>query len=126
MKCNFQNGCTWGSLSLVLKCVPFCRNVWKDPSSFNPERFLTAEGACINRVESEKVLIFGLGKRRCIGEQVARWEVFLFLTTLLQELHFSVPEGLKVDLTPVYGLSMKPKRCEQFQVKVRPPKGINK
>ncbi|XP_060135000.1 cytochrome P450 1A5-like isoform X2 [Zootoca vivipara] len=95
--------------------------LWESPSSFKPERFLTANGKGINRDESEKVLAFGLGKRRCIGEPLARWQVFLFLVTLLQQLQFSVPDGVKVDMTPRYGLSMKHKRCEHFQVKRRFP-----
>lgn len=80
-----------------------------------------ANGKYLNKDESEKVLLFGLGKRRCIGESIARWQVFLFLTTLLQQLQFSVQDGAKVDMTPLYGLSMKHKRCEYFQVKPRPP-----
>ncbi|XP_033016516.1 cytochrome P450 1A5-like [Lacerta agilis] len=95
--------------------------LWESPSSFKPERFLTANGKGVNRDESEKVLAFGLGKRRCIGEPLARWQVFLFLATLLQQLQFSVPDGVEVDMTPRYGLSMKHKRCEHFQVKRRFP-----
>ncbi|KAM6308524.1 cytochrome P450 1A5-like [Aegotheles albertisi] len=95
--------------------------LWKDPLAFNPERFLNAEGTEVNKVDGEKVLIFGLGKRKCIGEPIARWQVFLFLSTLLQQLEFSVREGQKVDMTPIYGLSLKHKRCEHFQVKQRFP-----
>ncbi|KAJ6650392.1 hypothetical protein lerEdw1_010283 [Lerista edwardsae] len=95
--------------------------LWKDPSSFNPERFLMANGKDLNKDEGENVLVFGLGKRRCIGESIGRWQVFLFLTTLLQQLQFSVQDGVKVDMTPLYGLSMKHKRCEYFQVQQRPP-----
>ncbi|KAM6058295.1 cytochrome P450 1A5-like [Chlamydotis macqueenii] len=95
--------------------------LWKDPSTFNPERFLNAEGTEVNKVDGEKVLVFGLGKRKCIGEPIARWQVFLFLSTLLQQLEFSVCNGTKVDMTPIYGLSMKHKRCEHFQVKQRFP-----
>ncbi|XP_032655695.1 cytochrome P450 1A1 isoform X2 [Chelonoidis abingdonii] len=93
--------------------------LWKDPSTFNPERFLKAEGTEVNRAESEKVMTFGLGKRKCIGESIGRWEVFLFLTILLQQLEFSVCDGEKVDITPHYGLTMKHKRCEYFQIKQR-------
>ncbi|KAI6077983.1 cytochrome P450 1A5-like protein [Aix galericulata] len=95
--------------------------LWKDPHVFNPERFLNAEGTEVNKEDGEKVLIFGLGKRRCIGEFIARRQVFLFLTTLLQQLEFSVRAGRKVDMTPRYGLSLKHKRCEHFQVKQRFP-----
>uniref|UniRef100_A0A8D2J176 Cytochrome P450 1A n=1 Tax=Varanus komodoensis TaxID=61221 RepID=A0A8D2J176_VARKO len=93
--------------------------LWKDPSSFSPERFLTAEGTGIDRAKSEKVLVFGLGKRRCIGESIARQEVFLFLASLLHALEFSICDGKPVDLTPCYGLVMKHKRCDRFQVKQR-------
>ncbi|KAJ6664133.1 hypothetical protein lerEdw1_008348, partial [Lerista edwardsae] len=93
--------------------------LWKDPSTFNPERFLTASGTGINRAESEKVLTFGLGKRRCIGESIGKGEVFLFLTTLVQKLEFSVCNRDTVDIVPQYGLTMKHKKCERFQIKVR-------
>ncbi|XP_068267043.1 cytochrome P450 1A5-like [Nyctibius grandis] len=95
--------------------------LWKDPLAFNPERFLNAAGTEVNKVDGEKVLVFGLGKRRCIGEPIARWQVFLFLSTLLQQLEFSVCDSKKVDMTPLYGLSLKHKRCEHFQVKQRFP-----
>ena len=96
-----------------------CRKVWGDPFEFRPERFLTADGTAINKILSEKVMIFGLGKRRCIGEVLAKWKVFLFLAILLQQLEFSVPAGVKVDLTPIYGLTMKHVRCEHVQARPR-------
>lgn len=68
---------------------------------------------------SEKVLLFGLGKRRCIGETIARFEVFLFLAILLQQFEFSILPGVKVDVTPIYGLIMKYPRCEHFRVQKR-------
>ncbi|XP_009695122.1 PREDICTED: cytochrome P450 1A4-like [Cariama cristata] len=95
--------------------------LWKDPSTFNPERFLNAAGTEINKTESDKVMIFGLGKRRCIGESIGRWEVFLFLATMLQQLEFSLRPGEEVDITPQYGLTMKYKKCESFQIKKRFP-----
>ncbi|NWV31849.1 CP1A4 protein, partial [Grantiella picta] len=95
--------------------------LWKDPSAFKPERFLDATGTELNRTESDKVLSFGLGKRRCVGETIGRWEIFLFLSTLLQQLHFSLRPGEPVDITPQYGLTMKYKKCEAFQIKQRFP-----
>lgn len=85
--------------------------LWKDPSSFNPDRFLSADGTELNKVEGEKVLAFGLGKRRCIGEAIGRSEVFLFLAILLQRFKFNSMPGEILDMTPEYGLTMKHKRC---------------
>uniref|UniRef100_A0A8C5JKG6 Cytochrome P450 1A n=1 Tax=Junco hyemalis TaxID=40217 RepID=A0A8C5JKG6_JUNHY len=95
--------------------------LWKEPSAFRPERFLSASGTELNRAEGEKVLAFGLGRRRCLGETIGRWEIFLFLTTLLQQLHFSLRPGEPVDITPQYGLTMKYKKCEAFQIRQRFP-----
>ncbi|XP_066198831.1 cytochrome P450 1A1 isoform X1 [Saccopteryx leptura] len=94
------------------------QKLWDDPSEFRPERFLTPSGT-INKALSEQVVLFGLGKRKCIGETIARLEVFLFLATLLQQVEFSTAPGVKVDMTPTYGLTMKHARCEHFQVQVR-------
>ncbi|XP_070764625.1 cytochrome P450 1A1 isoform X2 [Enoplosus armatus] len=86
--------------------------LWKDPSSFNPDRFLSVDGTELNKLEGEKVMVFGMGKRRCIGEVIARNEVFLFLAIIVQKLHFHVIPGETVDMTPEYGLTMKHKRCQ--------------
>lgn len=85
--------------------------LWKDPSVFNPDRFLTNEGTEVNKVEGEKVAAFGMGKRRCIGEVIARNEVYLFLAILIQKLHFLKVPNQELDMTPEYGLTMKHKRC---------------
>ncbi|EQB78090.1 LOW QUALITY PROTEIN: cytochrome P450 1A2 [Camelus ferus] len=95
------------------------QKLWGDPSEFRPERFLTAYGTAINKTLSEKVILFSMGKRRCIGEVLAKWEIFLFLAILLQQLEFSVPPGVKVDLTPIYGLTMKHARCKHVQARLR-------
>ncbi|XP_017376610.1 cytochrome P450 1A1 isoform X1 [Cebus imitator] len=94
------------------------QKLWVNPSEFLPERFLTPDGG-INKVLSEKVILFGMGKRKCIGETIARWEVFLFLAILLQQVEFSVPPDVKVDMTPIYGLTMKHACCEHFQMQLR-------
>ncbi|XP_071753489.1 cytochrome P450 1A1 [Centroberyx gerrardi] len=86
--------------------------LWKDPSSFNPERFLSADGTELNKLEGEKVTIFGMGKRRCIGEVIARNEVYLFLAILVQRVRFHAVPGEPLDMTPEYGLTMKHKRCQ--------------
>ncbi|XP_036763587.1 cytochrome P450 1A2 [Manis pentadactyla] len=93
---------------------------WGDPDKLRPERFLNADGT-INKTMSEKVVMFGMGKRRCIGEVLAKWEVFLFLAILLQQMEFSVPPGIKVDLTSTFGLTMKHARCEHVQARRRFP-----
>ncbi|XP_055030319.2 cytochrome P450 1A1 [Misgurnus anguillicaudatus] len=95
--------------------------LWKDPSSFNPDRFLSADGTELNKVEGEKVLAFGLGKRRCIGESIGRAEVFLFLAILLQRFKFNSMPGEILDMTPEYGLTMKHKRC---RLRVTPQPGF--
>ncbi|XP_029430341.1 cytochrome P450 1A5 [Rhinatrema bivittatum] len=86
--------------------------LWKDPFTFNPERFLNADRNGLNKTEAEKVVTFGLGKRKCIGENIARLEMFLFLATLLQQLEFDMKDGEKLDMSAEYGLTLKHKRCE--------------
>lgn len=61
-------------------------DVYKDPEKFDPTRFLQNES---KKSKSELPLIFGIGKRSCTGEPLANMEIFLFVTTTLQnfDLH---------------------------------------
>ncbi|XP_040091387.1 cytochrome P450 2D14-like isoform X3 [Oryx dammah] len=74
------------NLSSVLKD----ETVWEKPFRFHPEHFLDAQGCFIKQ---EAFIPFSAGRRACLGEPLARMELFLFFTSLLQHFSFSVPAG---------------------------------
>ncbi|XP_017904335.1 PREDICTED: cytochrome P450 2D14 isoform X2 [Capra hircus] len=74
------------NLSSVLKD----ETVWEKPFCFHPEHFLDAQGRF---VKQEAFIPFSAGRRACLGEPLARMELFLFFTSLLQHFSFSVPAG---------------------------------
>ncbi|XP_075119639.1 cytochrome P450 1A1-like [Leptodactylus fuscus] len=84
------------------------QTVWRDADLFIPERFLDKHGH-IEKSLIDKVFIFGMGVRKCLGEDVARNEMFIFLTSILQHLTLVKDPEADLDLTPVFGLTMKPK-----------------
>ncbi|KAL1260228.1 hypothetical protein QQF64_008055 [Cirrhinus molitorella] len=71
---------------------------WETPWTFNPEHFLDANG---NFKKNPAFIPFSAGKRACVGESLARMELFLFIVSLLQKFSFSSPKGPDgVDLSP--------------------------
>uniref|UniRef100_A0A9J8D1T1 Cytochrome P450, family 2, subfamily Y, polypeptide 3 n=1 Tax=Cyprinus carpio carpio TaxID=630221 RepID=A0A9J8D1T1_CYPCA len=71
---------------------------WETPWTFNPEHFLDANG---NFKKNPAFLPFSAGKRSCVGESLARMELFLFIVSLLQKFSFSSPKGPDgVDTSP--------------------------
>ncbi|XP_071446807.1 methyl farnesoate epoxidase-like [Hetaerina americana] len=64
--------------------------VWGDPEKFRPERFIDGDG---NLQQPDCMIPFGFGRRRCLGESLAKSNVFLFIAVLLQTFEFSLPEG---------------------------------
>lgn len=62
---------------------------WREPHVFDPTRFLAEDG---RPERKDAFLPFGLGKRICIGESLAKTQMFVFVTELLKRFTFTVPE----------------------------------
>uniref|UniRef100_H2YB90 Cytochrome P450 2U1 n=1 Tax=Ciona savignyi TaxID=51511 RepID=H2YB90_CIOSA len=72
-------------------------DVWDEPNKFKPERHLDDKG---NFVHSNHVIPFSVGPRHCLGEQLARMEVFIFLVSLVQKFEF-LPDPDAKDLPDI-------------------------
>ena len=95
-----------GTVVLVnLQSIHMDKDLWRDPETFRPERFLDGEGQ-LDKGLVEQVSVFSLGRRRCVGEVLAKMEMFLFLTTLIQRVLFCRPPGQpQYHFISRYGLS---------------------
>ncbi|XP_025971917.2 cytochrome P450 2W1-like [Dromaius novaehollandiae] len=82
-----------------LTSVLLDKTQWETPYQFNPNHFLDAEG---NFVKREAFLPFSTGRRNCIGESLAKMELFVFFVGLLQTFTFQPQPGVSesdLDLT---------------------------
>ncbi|XP_036969494.1 cytochrome P450 2J6-like [Acanthopagrus latus] len=90
----------------LLTSVLHDESMWETPHSFNPQHFLDQDGKFRKR---EAFLPFSAGKRVCLGEQLARMELFLFFTSLLQRFSLSAPPGEQPSLEFKLGATHCPK-----------------
>ncbi|XP_044049488.1 cytochrome P450 2D15-like [Siniperca chuatsi] len=94
---------------------------WKTPHEFNPENFLNEKGEF---VKPEAFMPFSTGPRMCLGEGLARMELFLIVVTLLRRFKFVWPEDAgEPDYTLVFGITQTPKPyCMKIQLRKTIPR----
>uniref|UniRef100_A0A8C2HQ12 Cytochrome P450, family 2, subfamily X, polypeptide 9 n=1 Tax=Cyprinus carpio TaxID=7962 RepID=A0A8C2HQ12_CYPCA len=72
---------------------------WKFPHEFNPDNFLNEQGQF---EKPEAFIPFSTGPRVCLGEGLARMELFLIMVTLLRHFQFAWPDDAGEPATPQY------------------------
>ncbi|XP_072249403.1 steroid 21-hydroxylase [Leuresthes tenuis] len=88
--------------------------VWSEPYSFKPERFLEGGGGSIRTL-----MPFGGGARLCLGESVAKMELFLFTAYLLRDFQFLPPEN-EASLPDLRGIASVVLKVKAYKVIARP------
>nr|XP_022302973.1 cytochrome P450 2E1-like [Crassostrea virginica] len=93
-------------LFIDLDSINMDPKIFPDPFSFKPERFLSEDGKVTG---TEKICAFSMGRRVCLGESVAKMELFLFMTSLIQRFEIHNEAGkLLPSLKGNFGLTYTP------------------
>lgn len=97
-----------------LQSVHMDKNYWRNPEEFCPERFLDESTTNYSIKNFERILTFGGGRRKCLGDQLAKSCIFSFFVNILK--HFELEPDLKfpasLELQP--GITLSP---QQYKIK---------
>ena len=69
---------------------------WPEPRKFKPERFLDEDGKFVGWTKKNAFLPFGIGRRECPGQPLARVSMYSFASALLHRYEFGLPEGAEM------------------------------
>ncbi|KAJ7418679.1 Cytochrome P450 2K1 [Pitangus sulphuratus] len=100
----------------LLTSVLHDKSQWEKPDMFYPEHFLDANGKFVKK---DAFMPFSAGRRICAGETLAKMELFLFFTSLLQRFNFQPPPGVStsdLDLSPAISFNVIPKPYQMCAV----------
>ena len=75
--------------------------VFPNADTFDPERFLTPDGA-LDEEAVQKVIEAGLGPRRCGGIELMRFELYTFFVSLISRCHIEQDPDFPIDPTEYY------------------------
>jgi len=95
--------------------------VFPEPFKFQPSRWIDEQGQ-IRQDLTQKFFPFGIGKRACVGKNLAKMEIFLTLATIVQRIEIlqpdqSTPKNLLPEIIHRPGMMAESK---DFHIRVTP------
>ncbi|XP_053595148.1 cytochrome P450 306a1 isoform X1 [Microplitis demolitor] len=82
-------------------------NYWENPNEFIPERFISPDGFLIKPCA---FIPFQTGKRMCVGDELAKMIMIIFISTIIKEFKISIPsDDEPIDLNGDCGITLVPK-----------------
>ncbi|CAJ0592037.1 unnamed protein product [Cylicocyclus nassatus] len=97
-----------GQISNVL----YDEEVFDDPLVFNPNRFID-DNCKLKKVD--ELIPFSIGKRQCLGEGLARMELFLFVANLINRFKLSpVDPNDPPTMKKTFGTTVQPREYRCF------------
>ncbi|XP_044586495.1 cytochrome P450 306a1 isoform X2 [Cotesia glomerata] len=79
---------------------------WDNPEEFIPERFISPDGSLS---KPPAFIPFQTGKRMCVGDELARMVMFIFVGKIVREFKISISNNETVDLDGHCGITLVPK-----------------
>ncbi|KAL4223490.1 hypothetical protein ACF0H5_016961 [Mactra antiquata] len=76
---------------------------WTEPEKFQPQRFLDDNGKLVRK---DGLVPFGDGPRLCIGEPLARMELFLIFTNLIKTFKFTKHDQEQYSMEGIQALTL--------------------
>ncbi|XP_072020639.1 cytochrome P450 2U1-like isoform X1 [Amphiura filiformis] len=89
-------------------------DVWTNPDQFRPERFLSEDGKVY---QPKEYIPFSTGHRKCLGEHLAKMELFIIFSHLLHQFTFKSPPDVELSMDGTLGVTNAPKpfQCVAIQ-----------
>lgn len=91
--------------------------IWENPNSFEPERFLGSEIDVKGR--DFELIPFGAGRRICPGLPLAIRMIHLMLGSLIHEFDWELEDGVQMDMEDRFGFTLeKAQRLRAIPIRV--------
>lgn len=99
----------------LINCVHMDPELWEEPKKFNPSRFFDENGKIH---KPQYFMPFGVGRRMCLGDVLARMEMFMFFSSIMHQFDIQPEEGAALpSLEGIVGATIAP---QAFLVKFVP------
>uniref|UniRef100_A0A914CPE7 Cytochrome P450 n=1 Tax=Acrobeloides nanus TaxID=290746 RepID=A0A914CPE7_9BILA len=89
----------------MVSSVLYDEKIFPEPFKFKPERFLDSNG---NNRKIDEFIPFSVGRRQCLGESLARMEMFLFVANIFNQFKISAVDGKEPSLERQPGVTFTP------------------